>query len=103
MTGTLTQGSDRRLKSDIREVPDELIDAYLALVPRLYTLNASGKACAGLVAQEVQGTPLEELLVVRREDSDLLMLDYTSLHALELAALQRMQTRLTALEARNGG
>lgn len=101
-TGTVTQGSDRRLKTDIRDVPDELIDAYLALAPRLYTLIASGKPSAGLIAQEVQGTPLEELLVVRREDTDLLMLDYTSLHALELAALRRMHTRLTALEDAHG-
>lgn len=100
--GTVTQGSDRRLKTDIRDVPDDLIDAYLALAPRLFTLIASGKPSAGLIAQEVQGTPLEELLVVRREDTDLLMLDYTSLHALELAALRRMHTRLTALEDAHG-
>lgn len=101
-TGTVTEGSDRRLKTDIRDVPDDLIDAYLALAPRLFTLIASGKPSAGLIAQEVQGTPLEELLVVRREDTDLLMLDYTSLHALALAAIQQMHTRLTALEDAHG-
>ncbi|MBR1780127.1 MAG: tail fiber domain-containing protein, partial [Oscillospiraceae bacterium] len=98
ITGTLTQGSDRRLKADIRDVPEELIDAFLALTPRLYTLLASGKECAGFVAQEVQGTPLEDILVVRREEDDLLMLDYNSLHALELAAIQRQEDRIARLE-----
>lgn len=99
--GTVTQGSDRRLKSNIRDIPEALVDAFLALAPRLYELTASGKTSAGLIAQEVQGTPLEPVLVLAQRDG-LLTLDYTSLHALELAALQRLERRVRILEERGG-
>lgn len=98
VNGTVSSGSDRRLKEDIRDIPEELVDAFLELTPRAYTMIASGKECAGFIAQEVEGTPLERLLVMRRSRDGLLSLDYTSLHALSLAAVQRIYRRLTDLE-----
>lgn len=98
VNGTVSSGSDRRLKENIRDIPETYVDAYLELAPRLYTMIASGKECAGMIAQEVQGTPLEEVLVVQQGGDGLLALDYTSLHALSMAAIQRICRRLAAVE-----
>lgn len=97
-SGTVTQGSDRRLKTDIQDLPDGLVQALFDLAPKLYRLRLDpGKTSVGLIAQEVQGTPLEDVLVVQRENG-LLHLDYTSLHGLVLGALQSLDKRLRALE-----
>lgn len=95
--GTVSQGSDRRLKDNIHDLPDALVDALLDLQPKAYTLKASGKKSFGFVAQDVQETPLADALVLETE-SGMLHLDYTSLHALEVAALQRMRSELDALK-----
>ena len=97
--GTVTQGSDRRLKSDIADIPADLVNALAQLAPKTYTLKADpGKRSIGLIAQDVQKTPLGPLLVVEQEDG-LLTLDYTSLHGVEIAAIQRLQAEVAALRA----
>lgn len=97
-SGTVTQGSDLRLKDHIKPLPDDLIDALMALKPKTYRLKAGGKKAFGFVAQDVQGTPLADALVLETE-SGMLHLDYTSLHALEVAALQRMRGEIDALKS----
>lgn len=97
--GTVTQGSDRRLKSDILDISADLVDALAQLAPKTYTLKADpSKRSIGLIAQDVQKTPLGPLLVVEQEDG-LLTLDYTSLHGVEIAAIQRLQAEVAALRA----
>ena len=97
-SGGVTQGSDRRLKANIRDLPEELVDALLSLNPKTYTLKASGKKAFGFVAQDVQRTPLADALVQETE-SGMLHLDYTSLHALEVAAIQRMRGEIDVLKS----
>lgn len=70
----------------------------MALKPKTYRLKAGGKKAFGFVAQDVQRTPLADALVQETE-SGMLHLDYTSLHALEVAALQRMRGEIDALKS----
>ena len=51
------------------------------------------------MAQEVQGTALEEVLVEEGPDG-YLRLDYTSLHALEIRLIQELLNNMEAQEQR---
>lgn len=97
ISGRLTQGSDRKFKTDIEDIPEEILDGILDLAPKIYRLISNGELSAGFIAQEVQGTPLEFLVI---EGEDGLYLDYNSLHALEVAAIQRQTKQINALEDR---
>lgn len=98
-TGPVTQGSDRRLKEEISDLSPEQLAAFRQLRPRAYRLKAGGKRALGLIAQEVQGTALEEVLVEEGPDG-YLRLDYTSLHALEIRLIQELLNNMEAQEQR---
>lgn len=98
-SGPVTQGSDRRLKDNITELSDAHLSAFQQLRPCEYRLKASGKRALGLIAQDILGTALEDVLVVRRQDG-YLHLDYTSLHALEIRLIQKLMNQVENLERR---
>jgi hypothetical protein len=59
--------SDERLKSDFKEIPDELVRAVLTLKPYRYTID--GTPCVGYKAQEIP----EALLPICRTEFDTIL------------------------------
>ena len=103
IAGTSGSSSDRRLKNNIETVgEDRALAVLMQLKPREWEWNEryeylSGKRGAGLVAQEVQDILPFAVLDV----GDYLSLNYSVLHAYEIAGLQNHEERIAALEAEN--
>lgn len=87
-SGTTT-GSDRRLKTDIRDIPEEQLEAFKRLSPKVFRYIGSDTPSIGLIAQDVQETALKDTLVSEGEDG-MLAIDYTNLHGLEIALIQSL-------------
>jgi len=99
--GTLTENSDRRLKTSIEPL-GSVLDALADIRPVRYrfkesTGNAQDKDI-GLVAQEVQ----KEFPELVHEDSDgYLSLSYSKLSSVLLKGLQEQQSQIEELKAEN--
>ena len=52
-SGGIDESSDARLKSDIQNIPDELVDYFKDIHPKMYKM--SGNTQFGYIAQEVEG------------------------------------------------
>ena len=95
--------SDRRLKDEIEDVySDRALAVLMALRPKEWTWNEkndylSGKRGAGFIAQEVQNV----LPFAVNDSGDYLSLNYTVLHAYEIAGLQNHEERIAELEKEN--
>jgi endosialidase-like protein len=110
---TWAQSSDRGLKWNIRTLRKGL-DVLAALNPVTYRhagtfaeakRRRNGRFGAGLIAQELTGTPLEGLVVPGSPDpygneDGPLALDYAGLTAWYIAAFQEVKARLDDLDAR---
>ncbi len=103
-TGTITDISDARLKTDVNEAPYGL-DA----VKRLRSVSfkdpgdKTGRTQLGLIAQEVEPI-IPELVVVRHEaDGDILSLAYVEVIPVLIKAIQEQQARIEALEGGASG
>ena len=99
--GASGSSSDRRLKDDLSEVSaDRAWDVLKRLKPMEWTWNEknaylSGKPGAGLVAQDVS----EVLPFAIIESGGYLSLNYSVMHAYEIAGLQDHEDRIEALES----
>ena len=94
--------SDRRRKRQIAPLdPAQGLAALRALQPSAYRLisetDDSGLLHYGLIAQEAQAVDAN---LIRTGENDTLGVDYTSVLAVLIAAVQTIDQRLTALEAR---
>lgn len=108
---TWTSTSDVRLKYDIAPVATGL-DTLAALTPYTYmqsvseaeALSGVGVFNAGILAQDLIGTPLEGLVLPPSPDPDTgegyYAFNYTGLTAWYIAAFKEIKTRLDDIEAR---
>lgn len=94
-SGTTT-GSDRRLKTDIRDIPEEQLEAFKRLSPKAFRYIGSDVPSIGLIAQDVQETALKDTLVSEGEDG-MLAINYTNLHGLEIALIQSLLAQMETL------
>ena len=100
INGTLTQGSDRRLKEHHSYLADDACDFIRALKPALYTKD--GERHVGFYAQDVQAAEPEEWDTVtvtpqhtdESLDFDPLTLDYNALIAPLVAYAQQLEKRI---------
>lgn len=94
--GTLIQGSDRRLKEDIKAIDQQdALAKVRALKPSRYRrIGDAAENEYGLIAQEVQ----EVVPAAVREYDSLLGLHEMGIVSLALAAIQNLADRLDALE-----
>ncbi|MFQ5572482.1 MAG: tail fiber domain-containing protein, partial [Rhodothermales bacterium] len=100
IAGTLTQNSDRRLKTDIHPLSDAL-SAIMRLQPVRYRFRAGTNrpqgVQIGLIAQEVQAVFPE---LVREEADGYLSLSYANLSAVLVQALKEQQAQIDTLQER---
>lgn len=99
-----TYASDRREKIDIVAIsPKEALENLLSFRPASFTMKETGEKSFGLVAQDVQ--PIYPELVniahaTRHAPDGMLGLKYNGLHGIEIAAIQELARRVSALEGR---
>lgn len=104
IAGTLTQGSDRRLKEHHAYLSDDACEFVRKLRPALYSKD--GERHLGFYAQDVQDADLWDTATVTAQhtdeslDYDPLTLDYTALIAPLTAYAQQLERRIEQLEAR---
>lgn len=106
IAGTLTQGSDRRLKEHHAYLGEDACEFVRQLKPALYTKD--GKRHVGFYAQDVQEAEPEgwDTVTVTEEHTDdalgfdPLALDYTALIAPLVAYVQQLERRIEQLEGR---
>ena len=101
--GGVASSSDRRLKDEIEDVcSDRALAVLMQLKPKEWVWNEkndyfSGKRGAGLVAQDVE----DVLPFAVMETGEYKSLNYSVLHAYEIAGLQNHEDRIAALEKEN--
>lgn len=99
ISGTLTESSDRRLKTSIRPLDDEALEKLSRLRPVRYQFKNQETHPAGeqigLVAQDVR---TEFPALVSGENGDALSLSYSKFTAVLLKGLQEQQAELEAKE-----
>lgn len=101
LAGTLTQGSDRRLKTHIDNLGEKEIEFARNLIPVLYERN--GEQYYGFYAQDVQEADPNETGTVREGQDGFLSLDYSALIAPLVAYTQSLEARIAELEAKING
>jgi hypothetical protein len=99
-SGVWTNASDARGKENIADIHYGL-DTVMALQPRQYDVKSDGSHAVGFVAQEVLPVVPELVHVTRRTENDEFYgLDYGSMTAVLVKAIQEQQAIITALTAR---
>lgn len=100
-TAGFTNGSDRRLKTDIVPMHNGL-DIVAQLNPCKYrVINGNGKLCFGFIAQEIETIGAISDIVTPNENPDLMKcLTYQNFHAIAIAALKELLAKNNALEQR---
>lgn len=93
--GNVTAYSDRRIKKDLVPIQDAL-GKVRSLVGYTYTRIDTGERQTGLVAQDVQAV-LPEAVV---DNGEVLSVAYGNMAGLLVQAINEMQSRIEALEAR---
>ena len=109
VNGTLTQSSDKRLKTDVSPVdPALLLDFCNDLIPSMYSrTDIEPKPRLGLIAQDVEQCladhSLPQSLFIQKFDRDemqeLLGLDYSRLTVALLGAVKELTNRITLLDS----
>ena len=99
-SGVWTNSSDARGKENISDILYGL-DTVMSLQPRQYDVKSDGSHAIGFVAQEVLPVVPELVHVTRRTENDEFYgLDYGSMTAVLVKAIQEQQTLITTLTAR---
>lgn len=97
----LTQRSDRRLKNNINEFGNEVIERYLKLRPISYFWNQDMPRDInlqyGLIAQEVE-TLFPEMVLTATDSMQTKSVNYQALHAISLKVIQAQQMEIDALK-----
>lgn len=92
-SGNIGAYSDRRHKREIRSIEDGL-DLVEALRGVTYVRKSDGKACVGVIAQEVQRVVPEAVV----DTGDGLAVDYGNLVSVLIPAVQELSARVRRLE-----
>ena len=100
ISGSLTQGSDRRLKSSVEPIDEEILGRLAQLRPVRYEFenqqtHPSGEQL-GLIAQDVQAEFPE---LVSEGAGGMLSLSYSKLTAVLLKGIQEQQTQIEGQQA----
>ena len=98
--------SDRRLKENIRRVPDQHVQRLFdAVEPQYYDCIGGGKDQLGFIAQDVQaaGKLGETLCKTMSGPEELLALDYQKLSVVLWGVVKGLQKRVGKLERNRGG
>ena len=99
-SGVWTNASDARGKENIADIHYGL-DTVMALQPRQYDVKSDGSHAVGFVAQEVLPVVPELVHVTRRTENDEFYgLDYGSMTAVLVKAIQEQQALINDLRAR---
>ena len=98
ITGTLTEGSDRRLKTDIVTISNALTKVN-NLRGVEYTKIASGKKEIGVIAQEVE-TVFPELVRTGDDEDKTLSVKYGHLTAALIEAVKELTTEVNTLKTK---
>jgi hypothetical protein len=97
----LTQRSDRRLKNNINEFGNEVIERYLKLRPITYFWNQDKPRDInlqyGLIAQEVEKL-FPEMVLTATDSMQTKSVNYQALHAISLKVIQTQQVEIDALK-----
>ena len=97
--------SDRRLKENIRRVPDQHVQKLFdAVEPQYYDRIGGGKDQLGFIAQDVQaaGKLGETLCKTMSGEEELLALDYQKLSVVRWGVVKGLQKRVDKLEKKRG-
>ena len=98
--------SDRRLKTNIRRVPDQHVQRLFdAVEPQYYDRIGGGKDQLGFIAQDVQaaGKLGETLCKTMSGEEELLALDYQKLSVVLWGVVKSLQKRVEKLEKKKRG
>ena len=102
-TGTITPGSDRKLKENIRPLEDDTLNKVLQLKPTRFTLknDESKKEQIGFIAQEVEEVfPEFVVSLIDKDKEETKYLDYMKLTSILCKAIQEQQKKIEELEAK---
>lgn len=102
-TGTITPGSDIKLKENIRPLEDDILDKVLQLKPTRFTLknDIDKKEQIGFIAQEVEEVFPEFVVSLTDKDKEeTKYLDYMKLTSILCKAIQEQQKKIEELEAK---
>ena len=97
--------SDRRLKTNIRRVPEQHVQRLFdAVEPQYYDRIGGGKDQLGFIAQDVQaaGKLGETLCKTMSGEEELLALDYQKLSVVLWGVVKSLQKRVEKLEKKRG-
>ena len=97
--------SDRRLKTNIRRVPEQHVQRlFEAVEPQYYDRIGGGKDQLGFIAQDVQaaGKLGESLCKTMSGEEELLALDYQKLSVVLWGVVKSLQKRVEKLEKKRG-
>ena len=98
--------SDRRLKTNIRRVPEQHVQRlFEAVEPQYYDRIGGGKDQLGFIAQDVQaaGKLGESLCKTMSGEEELLALDYQKLSVVLWGVVKSLQKRVEKLEKKKRG
>lgn len=102
-TGTITPGSDKNLKENIRPLEDNTLNKVLQLKPTRFTLrnDETKKEQIGFIAQEVEEVFPEFVVTSSDKDKEeTKYLDYMKLTSILCKAIQEQQKKIEELEAK---
>jgi len=98
-SGTITPGSDKRLKSKIKTLDAGALDLIKKLNPVSYTLKSDKANSLGFIADEVREL-FPDLILEGKDKEKMLAMNYMGLTAPIVKAIQEMSATITQLQER---
>lgn len=93
-SGTVTQDSDRRLKTDL-QIIDNALDRIDKLTGYTFTVIATDKRSTGLIAQDVEGVLPE---AVDTDENDILGVAYGNMMGLVMQAIKELRAEVKEIK-----
>jgi len=97
-SGSITPGSDKRLKKKIKSLPSSL-DAINQLRPVSYTLKEDDATALGFIADEVREI-FPDLVLEGKDEEKMLAMNYMGLTAPIVKAVQELSAQVSQLQER---
>lgn len=97
-SGSITPGSDKRLKKHVKTLPKAL-DLLIQLRPVSYMLKSDNAKALGFIADEVREL-FPDLILESKGEDKMLAMNYMGLAAPIVSAIQEMHANHLALEAK---
>jgi len=90
-------GSDKRLKYDIKDIPDSL-DTLKQITPKSYKLIKTGETKNGFIAQDLVESGLEYLVSKQAGEDAMMSVDYNSIVGLLVGAVKSLTKEVEDLK-----